>query len=164
MAEYTTAFGSLKDYRKGGIDIINDDPKNYVFSNVFEVADKAPPYQRTAVAKNFEYVIECMRAEGTSGWFSCGHDEFALCMDGTVEVHLVKPGAQLVDSDTEGAVALDGDPDGQKMGRVVLGRGHMALLPKGSAYRFHADTPGVVTIQTIHGAVTAERWAEICLS
>src|SRR5215471_18320824 len=90
MADYTTVFGSLDNYRKGGIDIIDDNPKNYVFSNIFEVASKAKPYERIAVAKNFEYVIEAVRAEGTSPWFTCGHDEFALCMDGRIEVHLVK--------------------------------------------------------------------------
>jgi hypothetical protein len=48
------------------------------------------------------------------------------------------------------------------MGRIVAGRGHMALLPKGAAYQFHADKPAVVLIQTIEGAVTIQRWAEIC--
>ncbi len=43
-------------------------PGNYVFSNVFEVASKAKPYEKVAVGKNIEYVIEAIRAEGTSGW------------------------------------------------------------------------------------------------
>ena len=77
-----------------------------------------------AVGKNFEYVIEAVRAEGTSPWFACAHDEFALCMDGRIEVHLVKladPGGA-VKTDARGAVRLPGNPDGRKMGRVVLGR------------------------------------------
>lgn len=164
MSDYTTEFGSLDDYRKGGIDIINDNPKNYVFSNVFEVAGQAAPWERIAVAKNFQYVVECVRAEGSSPWYACAHDEFALCMDGKVEVHLVKPDKPAVDEDTEGAVQLDEAPDGRKMGRVIIGRGHMAMLPKGSAYRFQADGPSVLTIQTIEGAVTRQKWAEICLS
>jgi hypothetical protein len=40
----------------------------------------------------------------------------------------------------------------------------MALLPANAAYRFHADRPGVILLQTILGDDTVERWAEICLS
>ena len=46
MADYTTELGSLGDYRKGGVHVINDDPRNYVFSNVFEVASKSAPFER----------------------------------------------------------------------------------------------------------------------
>ena len=49
-----TRFGSLSDFNKGGVVLINDNPKNYLFSNVFEVANGAAPYERVAVAKNFE--------------------------------------------------------------------------------------------------------------
>ena len=38
MATYHTVFGSLGKYEKGTIEIVNDDPKHYVYSNVFEVA------------------------------------------------------------------------------------------------------------------------------
>ena len=162
MTDVKTVFGSLGNYQKGGVEIINDDPKNYVFSNVFEVAEKSKPYERVAVGKNFEYVIEAVRAEGTSPWYSCAHDEFALVMDGKVEVRLMKPAKPLVAADKNGAIRLADEPEGRKMGRIVAGRGHMALLPKGSAYQFHADRPSVVTIQTIEGEVTIERWAEIC--
>lgn len=165
MSEVVTQFGSLADYRKGGVEIIDDDPRNYVFSNVFEVADTSAAYARVAVGKNFEYVIEAARAEGTSGWFTCAHDEFVLCTDGQVEVHLLKladPDAH-VDPESEGAIAIaDELPEGRKMGRVVLGRGHMALLPVGAAYRFHADQPAAILFQTIEGAVTVQKWAEIC--
>jgi hypothetical protein len=163
MTDVKTVFGSLNSFQKGGIQIIKDDPKNYVFSNVFDVASKAKPYERVAVGKNFEYVIECLRAEGTSPWYICDHDEFALVMDGTVEVRLQKPGpGQTAPAGSDGAVLVKGEPGGPKMGRIVCGRGHMALLPKGSAYQFHADTPGVITIQTVQGSLTVERWAEIC--
>jgi hypothetical protein len=165
MSGVATQFGSLRDYRKGGVEIIDDNPKNYVFSNVFEVAATSAPHERVAVGKNFEYVIEAMRAEGVSGWFTCAHDEFALCMDGSVELHLIKlddPDAA-VDPESEGAVSLGTDlPAGRKMGRVVLGRGHMAMLPVGAAYRFQADTPSVLLFQTIEGAVTVQKWATIC--
>jgi hypothetical protein len=163
MPDVKTVFGSLADYQKGGIQVINDDPRNYVFSNVFEVASKAKPYERVAVGKNFEYVIECVRAEGTSPWYTCDHDEFALVMDGTVEVRLQKIGAeQSAPAGSDGATLVKGEPGGAKMGRIVCRRGHMALLPKGAAYQFHADAPGVLTIQTVQGPLTIERWAEIC--
>ena len=68
MAPQPTRFGSLQHYEKGGVEVIKDDPRNYVFSNVFEVASKARPYEKVAVGKNIEYVIEAIRAEGTSGW------------------------------------------------------------------------------------------------
>jgi hypothetical protein len=61
-------------------------------------------------------------------------------------------------------VRIDGEPVGRKMGRVIASRGHMTLLPANAAYRFHADTPGVILLQTILGDDTVERWAEICLS
>lgn len=166
MAEYSTVFGGLNDYTPGGVDVINDDPKNYVFSNVFDVAAKSAPYERVAVGKNLEYVMEAVRAEGQSPWYACSHDEFALCMDGEVEIHLVKlaDADSVVDPDSEGAIALDDAPDGQKMGRIVLKRGHQALLPAGAAYRFEAVTPGVMLTQTIQGPTTIERWADICQS
>jgi hypothetical protein len=162
MADYTTVFGSLANFRKGGVDIIDDDPKNYVFSNVFEVAAAAAAYERVAVGKNFEYVIEAMRADGISPWFTCAHDEFVLCMDGRIEVHLVKLAKPVAPAGSTGAVQLQDNPDGRKMGRVIIGRGHMALLPAGSAYRFQSETPSVAMIQTIQGAVTVEKWAQIC--
>jgi hypothetical protein len=163
--KYETRFGSLNDYEKGGVEIIDDNPKNYVFSNMFEVAATSAPYERVAVAKNFEYVIETCRAEGTSGWYSCAHDEFVVCMDtNPVEVHLVKldDAASVVDPASQGAHALTGDPEGRKMGRIVLGRGHQALLPRGAAYRFHADKPSCLMFQTVEGPVTVQKWAEIC--
>ena len=50
------------------------------------------------------------------------------------------------------------------MGRIVLRKGHMALLPAHAAYRFSSQAPGVILLQTILGDDTIERWAEICLS
>jgi hypothetical protein len=51
------------------------------------------------------------------------------------------------------------------MGRVVLRRGHQALLPKGAAYRYRAAKgPGVILMQTIQGEHSVEKWAEICYS
>jgi hypothetical protein len=164
MTTYTTAFGSLDSYTKGGIELIDGDAKHYAFSNVFEVASAARPWQKIAVAKNFEYVIEVIRAEGTSEWRSASHDEFPLCFDGEVTAELVKPDTAFVSADKEGSLALPGEPDGKRMGRIVLRRGHMALLPANSAYRFHAPRASVILLQTIISDDTVERWAEICLS
>lgn len=164
MTTFVTRFGALNNYEKGHIEIINDKPKHYVFSNIFEVAGKSKPYEKVAVAKNLEYVIEAVRAEGTSGWMACGHDEFCVVMDGEVTVELVKlddPEA-VAPSNRDGTVAVAGEPQGKRMGRIRLGRGHQALLPKGAAYRFSAGQPSVMIQQTIQGALTVEKWAEIC--
>jgi hypothetical protein len=162
MATYTTRFGSLDDYAKGGVEVINDNPKNYVFSNMFEVAAGARPWEKVAVGKNMEYVLEVIRAEGTSEWRAAAQDEFALVVDGRVTVELLDPETSYTGDGDTGSVAVDGDPTGTPMGRVVADRGHMALLPGGRCYRFTADSPAVILLQTIEGPDTVYRWAEIC--
>jgi hypothetical protein len=162
--EYETRFGSLDDYEKGGIELIDDDPKRYAFSNIFEVASASAPYEKVAVGKNMQYVLEVLRAEGTSTWRTCAHDEFALVLDGEVEVRLVRLDQPVADAGKKGSIAVDGEPAGAPMGRIVGRRGHMVLLPAYAAYRFHADRPSVILLQTILGDDTVERWAEICLS
>ena len=160
-----TQFASLKSYKKGGVQVIDDDARNYVFSNLFEVAARAVPYERIAIGKNFEYVIEVARAEGLSPWFCCAHDEFALSMDGRVEVHLLKltDPDRFVAPNSQGAHRLAAElPEGRKMGRIILNRGHMALLPAESAYRLQVDTPAAVIFQTLQGPLTVEKWPEIC--
>ncbi len=162
MTEYTTEFGSLSSYRKGGVHVIDDDPRNYVFSNVFEVASKSAPFERICVAKNHEYVVEAARAEGASPWFVAPHDEFVLCLDGEIVVELVKPTDDLSADAADGASRLEEEPAGARMGRITAGRGHMALLPAGAAYRLSAAQPSVVIFQSIDGPVTVHKWAEIC--
>jgi hypothetical protein len=163
MKQYVTRFGSLPAYEKGGVEAIDDDPKHYAFSNIFEVATNAQPWEKVAVARNQQYVLEAIRAEGTSEWRTAAHDEFALVMDGQVEVELRElDAAAQAPPDKEGSVRVEGEPSGRPMGRIVAGRGHMALLPANAAYRFHADQPAAVLLQTIHGDDTVERWAEIC--
>lgn len=166
-ADYVTKFGALFEFHKGGVELIADDARHYAFSNVFEVASQMLPWARVAVAKNWEYVLETVRAEGTSPWFAASHDEFAICLDdggSTIVVELVSltlPPAQ----DVEGAVVVGGEPVGPKMGRIHLKRGHQALLPKNAAYRFVAEgAPGVLLLQTIGGELTQYRWADICQS
>jgi hypothetical protein len=162
MSSYTTVFGSLEDYEKGGVYPIDDKPEYYAFSNIFEVASRSAPYEKVAVGKNLEYVLEVIRAEGTDGWRVTPHDEFALVMDGRLTVDLVDPAQQLVDPGTGGSIGLDERPDGTSMGRVVAGRGHMTMLPAGKAYRFHSDGVAVVLLQTIEGPDTRYRWSDIC--
>lgn len=162
MSQYTTIFGSLDTYTKGGVQVVDDDPKSYVFSNLFEVAANSAPFEKVAVAKNLEYVIEAIRIEGAGPWQATPHDESALVMDGTVTVELLAPDQPLVDANGAGAITLDNEPAGQRMGRVIASRGHMVLLPAGRAYRMTADTPAVVLLQTIEGPNTIYRWDEIC--
>jgi hypothetical protein len=159
-----TQLGSLGNYRKGSIEIIKGKPGHYAMSNVFEVANNSAPYEKVVVGKNLKYVIETLRAEGTSPWFSASHDEFAVALDGEIDVHFIKPSdGPLVGEQTEGTVKLDGEPSGQSMGFVRLRRGHQALLPAGAAYRFEARQAGVLLVQTILGSASVEKWADICI-
>jgi hypothetical protein len=147
--------------------MIDDDPRNYAFSNVFEVASRAAPYEKIVVAKNRQYVIETLRAEGESDWFAASHDEFALVMDGRVEIELVKLDfpATVVPAEVQGSVRLTSAPIGRNMGFMRLGRGHQALLPQKAAYRFRAtEAIGVIVLQTIVGPASVQKWAEICRS
>jgi hypothetical protein len=163
MTRYVTRFGSLAHYEKGGVDVIADDPKNYVFSNIFEVASRSRPYEKVAVGKNMEYALEVIRAEGTSEWRAAAHDEFALVMDGEVEIRFLElADPSVVPPGKPGSIALAGQPAGRKMGMVRARRGHMTLLPTGVAYQFHAERPGVILLQTIAGDDTRYRWGEIC--
>jgi hypothetical protein len=161
---FHTVFASLHDYVKGDLEIINDNPKYYAFSNIFEVASKSKPYEKVVVALNQGYVLEAVRAEGVSPWFAASHDEFVIVMDGVVEVELVKlsdPEA-VVAADKQGSVLVAGEPQGRRMGHVKAGRGHQVLLPKGAAYRFRAGAPGVMLMQTIQGELSVQKWAQIC--
>jgi len=163
VTKYVTKLGSLEHYEKGTLEIIDDDPKHYTYSNMFEVASMSKPYEKVAVAKNMEYVLEVIRAEGTSEWRSAAHDEFALVMDGEVEVRLVKlDDPSVIPPDQEGSIALPGEPSGQNMGYVKARKGHMALLPTGAAYQFRAERPGVILLQTMAGQDTVYKWADIC--
>jgi hypothetical protein len=163
MSSCHTDFGSLHGFTKGGVQVIDDNAKDYAFSNVFDVASRSAAYERIAVAKNLKYVLEAARAEGDSPWYAAAHDEAALVMDGEVEVHFILPERPLVADYVEGAVRLSAEPRGRAMGYVRARRGHMALLPAGAAYQFRSPgRPGVLLLQTIKGEQTVERWADIC--
>ena len=161
---YQTRFGSLASYEKGRVEPITDDVRNYAFSNCFEVAGKSRPYELVVFGQNQIYVLEVARAEGESPWFTCAHDEFALCMDGEVEVHLVQLAAaqQVPDQEHNGAVLVEGKPQGKPMGWMKIRRGHQAMLPRNAAYQFRSAKPGVLVLQTCKGQLSVEKWAEIC--
>jgi hypothetical protein len=158
---YNTKVGSLDAYQKGTIELA-DDLKKYAFSNVYEVAGKAAPFERVAVVQNLEYVAETMRVEGDSPWYAAPHDEFALVMDGEVTFRFVKLEDGQVPGHEGGAVRLGGEPNGPAMGRVTARRGHQVLLPRGSAYQLSAARPAVAILQTRDGPETVKRWSDIC--
>lgn len=162
--KYETKFGSLKRYEKGRVEPIADDVKHYAFSNCFEIANHSKPYEKVVFGKNQIYVLEALRAEGASPWFTCAHDEFVLNMDTDVEVHLIQLDAAQTIADTEknGSVQVKGEPQGRRMGWMKLGRGHQGLLPKNTAYQFRASEPGVLVLQTCQGELSVEKWADIC--
>jgi hypothetical protein len=163
---YHTHLASLNSYQKGSLDIVNDDKKHYAFSNLFEVAKKAKPFERIAVTKNIEYVVEVSKIEGTSPWYAASHDEFALVMDGQVTVNFVKLDPSVaVPAGKRGAIKFAAQPNGQKMGYVNGKLGNQVLLPAGAAYQLvSTGGPAVVLFQTLGGDVTIERWKEICIS
>jgi hypothetical protein len=158
---YNTHIGSLDHFEKGTIEL-KDDLRKYAFSNVFEVAGKAAPFERVAVAQNLEYVAEAVRVEGESPWYAAPHDEFAIVMDGEVIFNFIKLADDQVPGHAGGAVQLGGVPNGPRMGRVVARRGHQVLLPHGAAYQMASATPAVAIIQTCDGPATVKRWSDIC--
>jgi len=162
--QYQTRFGSLDKFDKGTIELINDKAKHYVFSNIFDVANRSKPYEKVVVGKNLQYVIETLRAEGDSAWFAASHDEFAVAMEGEIEVHYIKldDAQKIAPASKEGSVRIAGTPSGKKMGVIKLKRGHQALLPAGAAYQFRAKQRGVLLLQTILGENSVEKWGEIC--
>ena len=159
---YHTRTGSLDAFTKGVIEL-DDDYRKYAFSNIFEVAAAAQPYERVAVVQNLEYVAEAVRAEGQSPWYAAPHDEFAIVMDGEVAFHFIAMEEAQVPGHAGGAVRLGGKPNGPVMGRVVARKGHQVLLPKGAAYQLVAEKPSVALIQTVDGPETVKRWNDICV-
>ena len=116
-AQYTTSFSSIDSYEKGGVQIIDDDLKNFVFSNIYEVAATHKPYERIVVGKNLDYTLEAVRAEGTSPWYACAHDEFVIAMDHNVEVHFMELGdTSKIDDEQDGSFKLTAQPLGKTTG------------------------------------------------
>jgi hypothetical protein len=158
---YNTKIGSLDAYEKGVIEL-EDDLRKYAFSNIFEVAGAAQPFERVAVVQNLEYVAEAVRIEGESPWYAAPHDEFAIVMDGEVTFSFIKLADDQVPGHEGGAVKLGARPNGPAMGRVVARRGHQVLLPQGAAYQLASSAPAVAIVQTRDGPETVKRWSDIC--
>lgn len=159
---YKTRAGSLDNYEKGVIEL-NDDLRKYAFSNIFEVAGAAQPFERVAVVQNLEYTAEVVRSEGESGWYAAPHDEFAIVMDGEVAFNFVQLADDQVPGHEGGAIRLGAKPNGPNMGRITARRGHQVLLPKGAAYQLVSGNPSVAILQTVEGPETVKRWSEICV-
>jgi hypothetical protein len=83
-------------------------------------------------------------------------------MSGEVTFEFVDLETPLAGLPSEGSVQLDGTPRGEPMGHVIGRRGHMVILPAHSAYRYSAERPAALLLQTIESADTRFRWAEIC--
>jgi len=159
-ADIVTRFGTLDDYQKGSIELVSGKASHYVFSNIFEVAATSAPYEKVVVGKNLDYVIETVRAEGDSPWYTNRHDEFAVVMDGEVRIDYIDP--EITPEVADGTHLIGDKPAGKVMGHVILRRGHQAILPARRAYRFSAATPGVMLVQTILGPLSVEKWSDIC--
>jgi len=160
-----TVFGNIDNYVKGGVEITgNEEAKDYLFSNMYEVAANASPWERIVIAKNLEHTVECIRSEGESPWYICAHDETALLMQGSMETHFIKPADKTIvpGDESEGSMKLDAEPEGEVMGHVKAGLGHLTLLPAGAAYQFRASELGVILLQTLQSDESVEKWADIC--
>ena len=160
-----TVFSTMENIQKGGINIIGkDEKKNYLFSNIYEVARDSLEYERVVIAKNLEYTIEVSKAVGNSPWYICAHDETVICMEGATQINFIKPsdGSVIPAEEKNGVVKLDRKPEGIKMGIVKIKFGHQALLPAGAAYQFNAPEISVLMIQSVIGDESIERWADIC--
>tara|TARA_R110000772_G_scaffold26400_6_gene68122 strand:- start:1515 stop:2015 length:501 start_codon:yes stop_codon:yes gene_type:complete len=163
--EYKTTYASIDNYNKGGVQLIAGNIKDYVFSNVYEVAATSQPWERVVVALNLVYTLESCRAEGESPWYACAHDEFVIAFDYDVEVHYIKlDDDSFIDDEKDGSFRLEGKPAGQYMGKITLNRGHQALLPEKTAYSFKAAKPATIVFQTILGDESVQKWNEICLT
>ena len=158
-------FGSLENFRKGSIEIIKGKPG--ALRDVERVRGREPCRAVREGRRRQESQVrdrDAARGRHRRRGSAASHDEFAVVLDGEIDVHFIKPSdGPLVDAQTEGSVRLEGEPAGQSMGFVRLRRGHQALLPAGAAYRFEAATTGVLLVQTILGRHSVEKWADICI-
>ena len=122
------------------------------------------PYEKVAVGKNQQYVVEAIRAEGTSGWRTCDHDETVLCMDGDVTVRARQADTPLLRRARTARSPSTANRTGRRWGPSASAAGTWRCCRAASAYRFEAARPSVLLQQTCLGDDTVERWADICLS
>ena len=149
---------SMASYKKGGVDIVDprENVKRYVYSNVYEVGARAKPYEKIAVAKNGQYVVECIAAEGVMPtWRLQPHDEFIVCLEGEVRVDFIAPRVEL-------PAGGHHEVPGEEMGYIIVREGNLCLLPKGMAYRFSANRRSLLLQQGKLSEATVLAWNEIC--
>ena len=105
-----------------------------------------------------------MRAEGESEWFTASHDEFALAMDGEIEIHFHKAvGDEIVPESVDGTQK-------RRLTRRTARRWAMSSCVAAikRSCRREASTSiaarklGVIMLQTILGDNSVQKWAEIC--
>ncbi|MEM8590143.1 MAG: hypothetical protein AAGG65_18955 [Pseudomonadota bacterium] len=77
MTTCETLFDSIDNYVRGGVEVVDDRPRNYAFSKVFKVAAKSTPYRRVAVTGNLGPVF------GTT----YHHGQFEMFVGTTTEAH-----------------------------------------------------------------------------
>ena len=137
MVEAQTVFGSLKDYTKGTIELVSGDARQYVFSNIFEVAGEVAAIRAGRGRQEPGIRAGGDARRGHSPWFACAHDEFALCMDGEVEVDFVKLRTRPPESKNGAVLVGDGRRGRSAWAVIRLKRGHQALLPRGLRLPLH---------------------------
>jgi len=150
--------GSMENYTKGSLLLIDDKPLNYAMSNVYEIGATWPKaYDRVVVAKNGPYVIACLRAEGEDRqWWYMPHDEYALLVEGELRVEYVEPRDELTPGPHRNVA-------GTEMGHMVLRDGSLASLPARVAYRMRAPKKSLVLLQTKHSPWLTYAWEDICI-
>jgi len=151
--------GSLEKYTKGHLLLIEDRPIRYAMSNIYEIGATWPKsYDRVVVGKNGPYVLACFRAEGDDpSWWYIPHDEYALLVEGEVEVDYVEPREALPPGPQKGVTGTD-------MGRMILRDGSLASLPARVAYHMRARRKSLVLLQTKHSPWLTYAWDKVCLT
>jgi len=150
--------GSIAQHRKGGVELVDprEQVRRYVYSNVYDIAARAKPYEKLAVAKNGPYVVECLVAQGVMPqWRLQPHDEFILCLEGEVRIDFLEPRTELPPGN-------HANVPGEELGYIVVREGNLCLLPKGMAYKLSASRRSLLLQQAKQSADTVFAWEEIC--
>ncbi len=151
--------GSMEQYTKGSLLLINDRPIRYAMSNIYEIGATWPKsYDRVVIGKNGPYVLASFRAEGEDpSWWYMPHDEYALLVEGELRVDYVEPRDEL-------GAGPHTRVSGTEMGHMVLRDGSLASLPARVAYRMRAARKSLVLLQTKHNPWLTYAWDRICLT
>lgn len=150
---------TMDKYTKGHLLLIDDKPLRYAMSNIYEIGATWPKaYDRVVIGKNGPYVLACFRAEGDDpSWWYIPHDEYALLVEGEVQVDYVEPRDSLEPGPHKSV-------SGTEMGHMVLRNGSLASLPARVAYRMRAHRKSLILLQTKHSPWLTYAWEKICLT